>query len=102
MTHQQTHLGSAGASLCATIIGVVCRLLSRANSVHDRLFQQAYGCGRKGSNSHTQRMLESVQEVVATLSSYRCAVQIPPLHCTASSCLLDRVGNELILTGQID
>eukprot|EP00775_Hariotina_reticulata_P011562 gene11562-11706_t len=60
----------------------VCELLSRANSVHDRLFQQAYGCGRKGSNIHTQRSLESVQDVLAALSSYRALglpnVEAPP------------------------
>jgi hypothetical protein len=51
---------------------LLCRLLSRANSLHNRLYTEAYGCGRKGGSRQMQRCLDSIQDVLAVLSSYRC------------------------------
>jgi hypothetical protein len=50
---------------------LLCRLLSRANSLHNRLYTEAYGCGRKGGGRQMQRSLDSIQDVLEVLSSYR-------------------------------
>lgn len=52
---------------------LLCRLLSRANALHNRLYTEAYGCGRKGGGWQMQRCLDSIQDVQGVLSSYRCA-----------------------------
>ncbi|KAF6265445.1 hypothetical protein COO60DRAFT_1478529 [Scenedesmus sp. NREL 46B-D3] len=51
------------------------RLLSRANLLHNRLYAEAYGCGRKGGSRQTQRGLDSIQDVLGVLSSYRGSLQ---------------------------
>jgi hypothetical protein len=82
-----------------TVSCLLCRLLSRANSIRNRLYTEAYGCGRKGGSRQMQRCLDSIQDVLAVLSSYRCAghslqlVRYAPvgqhcrrLHCCATPC----------------
>jgi hypothetical protein len=49
----------------------VARLLSRAHSVHDGLFRDAFGSGRRGGSRHTQQSLEGAQDVLAALQSYK-------------------------------
>jgi len=63
------HPGSGAAAPTA------CRLLSRAQSVHNRVYREAFGCGRKGSNRQTGLLLDRVQEVIDTLTEYRCVVE---------------------------
>jgi hypothetical protein len=48
-----------------------CRLQSRAQSVHNRVYREAYGCGRRGDAHSTGRVLDDVQDVMDTLSGYR-------------------------------
>jgi hypothetical protein len=48
-----------------------CRLLSRARAVHDRLYREAYGCGRRGGAVDTGRLLDDVQDVQDLLQGYK-------------------------------
>ncbi|WIA22848.1 hypothetical protein OEZ86_009796 [Tetradesmus obliquus] len=56
-------------------LGEVGRLLSRANALHNRLYTEAYGCGRKGGGWQMQRCLDSIQDVQGVLSSYRSSLE---------------------------
>eukprot|EP00878_Enallax_costatus_P008654 GHUV01009048.1.p1 GENE.GHUV01009048.1~~GHUV01009048.1.p1 ORF type:complete len:268 (+),score=62.65 GHUV01009048.1:277-1080(+) len=56
-------------------LGEVGRLISRANSVHNQLYRDAYGCGRKGGSRQSQQSLDSVHEALEALSSYRSSLQ---------------------------
>lgn len=73
---------SAGSNLCPISptkrAGLLCpvlflhiRLQSRAQSVHNRVYREAYGCGRKGDARSTGLMLDGVQDVMDTLAGYR-------------------------------
>jgi hypothetical protein len=48
------------------------RLQSRAQSVHNRVYREAYGCGRKGGAHQTVQVLDGVQDVMDLLAGYRC------------------------------
>lgn len=56
---------------CAVCVVPFCRLRSRAQSVHDRVYRDTYGCGRRGNAHCTGLMLDGVQDVIDTLTGYR-------------------------------
>lgn len=58
-------------ALCVRCARCACRLRSRAQSVHDRVYRDAYGCGRRGDAHSTGLMLVGVQDVIDTLAGYR-------------------------------
>jgi hypothetical protein len=57
--------------LCVHYARPACRLRSRAQSVHDRVYREAYGCGRRGNAHSSGLTLDGVQDVLDTLAGYR-------------------------------
>lgn len=51
--------------------------------MHNRVYREAFGCGRKGSNRQTGLQLDRVQEVIDTLTEYRCVVGVWLQYCPA-------------------
>jgi hypothetical protein len=53
------------------VVFTLCRLQSRAQSVHNRVYREAYGCGRRGGAHQTGLLLDGVQDVIELLAGYR-------------------------------
>lgn len=52
------------------VVVLPCRLLSRATTVQQRLYRDAYGCSRRGGGG-AEAALDQVQQVVGLLESKR-------------------------------
>lgn len=53
------------------VVFVLCRLQSRAQSVHNRVYREAYGCGKRGGAHQMGLLLDGVQDVIELLAGYR-------------------------------